>query len=421
MRSLLTLLIIATIFTAAFSFVNEEFPEVQKHDDPIFLNETFYSGFVPIGVKGSLFYWLFESRQEASKDPLVVWLTGGPGCSSELGLFVENGPFKINDDRKTLSINAHSWNNVANVLYVDQPIGTGFSPSLIYDVNEQQIASDFYIFLQGFVKAFPQFAGRDLYITGESYAGHYIPAMSAEIVRKGGLKLNFKGIAIGNGLVSMYHQYPDYATFAVENNIITQKEFPAYQAAFKVCQTLLKTNQTQYAMLECQLTFMKMIGGRTPKFNVYDIRQKCEHPPLCYDLSNVDDFLKQDAVRKALKVKKSWTACSTIVHAFLTYDFPADLTTDLALVADSGIKVMLYHGDKDFICNWKGGETVSGDLKWRGQSGFAQAKFTANEKYGEYRKFENFIFYRVFDAGHMVPMDQPEAAIKLLSKFINGW
>jgi cathepsin A (carboxypeptidase C) len=302
-------------------------------------------------------------------------------------------------------------------------LGTGFStPSIFHDTTEDQIAEDFFTFLQGFVKAFPQYADRDFYLTGESYAGHYIPAMSAKIVRKGGLPLKFKGIAIGNGLVSMYHQYPDYATFGLENNIITQKQFPTYQKAFKLCQALLKANQTQYALLECQLTFTKMIGGPSPKFNVYDIRQKCEHPPLCYDLSYVDDFLKQPSVKKALGVgKRSWTACSKIVHAFLTYDFPVDLAADLAFVADSGVNVLLYHGDKDFICNWKGGETISGALQWKGASGFAQAKYVQNENYGEYKQFENFVFYKVFNAGHMVPLDQPEAAIKLLAKFINGW
>jgi len=106
---------------------------------------------------------------------------------------------------------------------------------------------------------------------------------------------------------------------------------------------------------------------------------------------------------------------------FLTYDFVADLSNDLAYVMDSGLNVMLYHGDKDFICNWRGGETLSNSLKWKGQGNFAKAPYTKYENYGEFRQYQNFIFYRVFEAGHMVPMDQPESALKMLNKFIHGW
>jgi len=83
-----------------------------------FLNETYYTGFLPIENKGTLFYWWFESRNVPASDPLVIWLTGGPGCSSELALFEENGPYKINQNL-TLTTNPYSWNNFANLLYVD--------------------------------------------------------------------------------------------------------------------------------------------------------------------------------------------------------------------------------------------------------------------------------------------------------------
>lgn len=73
-----------------------------------------------------MFYWLFRSRRSPSTDPVVMWLTGGPGCSSETALFFENGPFSINDDL-SLKNNTYSWNDVATVVYVDQPVGTGFS------------------------------------------------------------------------------------------------------------------------------------------------------------------------------------------------------------------------------------------------------------------------------------------------------
>ena len=132
-----------------------------------------------------MFYWLFESASEPSTDPLVLWLTGGPGCSSELAIFIENGPYKM-DMVGDLELNPYSWHKNANMLYVDNPIGTGYSyaadPSE-YDTSEDQVAADFYVFVRGFLEQHPEFKGREMYITGESYAGHYIPAIAFKLVQ----------------------------------------------------------------------------------------------------------------------------------------------------------------------------------------------------------------------------------------------
>ena len=149
----------------------------------------------------NLFYWFFESRSDPSTDPLVVWLTGGPGCSSELALFLENGPFIINGTATPtynpyglcffvlLSLNnlytslvcslpLHSlllpsgWNSFANLLYIDQPAGTGFSyvtSPFGYVTNERQIATEIWNLIREFYALYPQYSKLDLYIVGESY------------------------------------------------------------------------------------------------------------------------------------------------------------------------------------------------------------------------------------------------------------
>jgi cathepsin A (carboxypeptidase C) len=184
-----TLLICLVLFSISHCETLRYRPEGFLGDtNPIFLNESYYAGFEPLDTRGDIFYWMFESRAEPAKDPLVVWLTGGPGCSSELALFIENGPFKINKADKTLKSHPFSWNNNANLLFLDQPLGTGFSKGKQLDTTEEQIAADFYTFMTEFLQTFPQFKGRDFFITGESYAGHYIPAISSHIVQKGGLK-----------------------------------------------------------------------------------------------------------------------------------------------------------------------------------------------------------------------------------------
>ena len=129
------------------------------------------------------------------------------------------------------------------MIYVDNPIGTGFSIASEEDLvtNEDQVAEGLHNFLKGFLKANPEFEGRELFITGESYAGHYIPAISYELVTNGkDLNLNFKGSAIGNGWVDPYHQYPAYAKYAYENHLVNGDTYRQMEKDFKTCQYLLK-------------------------------------------------------------------------------------------------------------------------------------------------------------------------------------
>jgi len=132
-----------------------------------FIGETWYSGTIDITTKkvdeGDLFYWWFESRNAPETAPVVLWLTGGPGCSSEVGLFYENGPYNFEADGKTLKSNPHSWNENANLIFIDQPIGTGFSKldaSGSFDRNEEEIADQMAQFMIKFLEKFPQLKHR---------------------------------------------------------------------------------------------------------------------------------------------------------------------------------------------------------------------------------------------------------------------
>ena len=155
-----------------------------------------------------------ESRSEPDKDPLIIWLQGGPGCSSMLGLYTENGPYNFKFDKDhvkdpfELVKNKFSWNNAANVMYVDQPIGTGFSFTdswSAFRMTEDQVAEDFYIFIHNFLLKYPKFQGREIFLTGESYAGHYIPVIARTLQLKDDPWINLAGLAIGNGWVDPFY------------------------------------------------------------------------------------------------------------------------------------------------------------------------------------------------------------------------
>jgi len=124
------------------------------------------------------------------------------------------------------------------MVYMDQPVGTGFSHAkspLDYDANEKTLAEDFYRFLVRFLEKYPEYKKRSMFITGESYAGKYIPAISAKIVAENNADIALVGSAIGNGLVDPYSQYPAYVTFSVENKIIGEDEGKVLAEGMKEC------------------------------------------------------------------------------------------------------------------------------------------------------------------------------------------
>ena len=337
------------------------------------------SGFVNIdNVKDDIFYWHFESRNSVDTDPVVLWLTGGPGCASEIALFYENGPYQFNPD-STIRTNPNSWNNISNLVYVDQPIGTGFSHATAgMDVrNEKGVAKDMAAFLKGWVEQNPKFAGRDFYITGESYAGHYVPAIGYYLLTEDtGVDLNLKGLAIGNGLTDPFSQYPAYATYAYENGLTSKEWETVLEGGFKACQALIYESQQgpkaglklEIAATEfCSILSDTVLGNPTsPKFNVYDIREPCDQPPLCYDFSQADDFLNDANIQEILGVSgRSWGECDMLVHTYLLGDWMTNLMPNVAYILDNtDVEVLVYSGDQDWICNWRGGEAWTLATKW---------------------------------------------------------
>ena len=172
-----------------------------------------YSGYLNSGGKNgtnnSYFYWFFESRNDPSNAPLTMWLQGGPGCSSQIALLNENGPCEVINGGKSkndTALNPYSWNSHSNVIFVDQPPGTGFSTgSLVTSLDE--VSKDMFVFLQHFMLRYPQYFNNGFFIAGESYAGHYIPNIVHFIHQQNKKNtqrhIPLTGFAIGNGLTGM--------------------------------------------------------------------------------------------------------------------------------------------------------------------------------------------------------------------------
>jgi len=339
-----------------------------------------------------LFYWFFESRNQPATDPLVIWLTGGPGCSSMVALFAENGPYIIQDDL-SLTLNPYSWNSNANVIWIDQPVNTGFSFGDAGDpgvFSEAEIAANLVEFMQGFLTQYPKYAELPFFITGESYAGHYIPAFASAVLENNAVPSNFQinlqAIAIGNGLVDPAIQYAQYLPYATAMNIMPESSLelmadglPGCEAAIAAC------NQTSSAGLLACLTatevcnLSEMMPFELTGLNVYDVREKCEIPPLCYNFTNVDALLALPEVQQALGVEgHTWQDCNRIVDLELIFagDWMRDLSVVVPNILASGVRVVVYSGEDDFICNWYGGFAWTTSLIWPGQFAFQNAANT---------------------------------------------
>jgi len=425
MRNSILLILGMVLVSSAMTAFSPRMLHLMNNAQSDFWPEQNEHGFIPIGNDGDdIFYWFFPARNNAATAPLVMWLTGGPGCSSELAIFYENGPFKIIDDKVTT--NPHAWNENANLLYIDQPVGTGFSKAAkIWDLktNETAIAADMAETISKFLVLHPEFVQREFYITGESYAGHYIPALGHFLHThkdEDYLKdLNLKGVAIGNGLVDPLNQYDAYPQFAYHNGMIGKVQETLTYGYMQLCKLITAAGIKFFDIEVCNLGIMSIIGiGPLQRYNTYDIRKACDVPPLCYDFSALDNLLKKADVIDELGVKgRSWKQCDMKVHFALLFDWSTNGSDWVAELADNGYKVLVYNGDKDFICNWEGGFAWIQKMKWSKQEEFVK-KGLSDCDLGSCQEQDNVKFVKFADAGHMVPMDQPENALKMLEDFI---
>ncbi|KAL4611529.1 hypothetical protein ACB092_08G130600 [Castanea dentata] len=389
---------------------------------------------LPHSKAARLFYLFFESRNN-KKDPVVIWLTGGPGCSSELALFYENGPFHVASNL-SLVWNDYGWDMASNLLYVDQPVGTGFSyttdeSDICHD--EEGVSNDLYDFLQAFFKEHPQFAINDFYITGESYAGHYIPAFASRINQgnkaKEGIHIKLKGFTIGNGLTNPEIQYNAYTDYALEMNLINYTDYNNLNLNVTQCEQEAKKCGTNGGNA-CNTSFytctaiLDQIVTLNPGINYYDIRKKCIGD-LCYDLSNIETFLNKESVRDALGVgDREFVSCSSDVYDAMQNDWMRNLEVGIPALLEDGIKVLVYAGEYDLICNWLGNSRWVQAMEWSGQKQYGASPtvpFVVDGAVAGLLKSHGPLnFLKVHDAGHLVPADQPNVSLQMLRRWMKG-
>lgn len=426
--AILAMLFGATIASTKFGDAISQVPDGKGGAIP--LGVTTFGGFVTVDAKngGALYYWFVPSQNNPATDPIILWLQGGPGCSSLFGAFVENGPLKI-DAQGNVSPNPYSWNQKANLIYIDSPLGTGYSyvnNSDGYARDEKVIANDLYVTLTTFLfQLHPEYSGNAFYIAGESYAGKYVPWLASTILNNNNsakTKINLKGVAIGDGWTQPYYQAGSYAPFLYANNLINAVELDLASALYQGYKGLIDIKDYTAAeeVGNAMLNALVLAAGNV---DVYDIRYHNGDPtdPLQASLTT---YLNTPSVRQQMNAgNHKWGACKMGPYIPLLNDMSRSAEFLVPRILKQ-IPVLLYNGNKDVICNYMGTKTWSEAMVWPGQSAFIHAQnnswSVSGNAAGYWKSAQGLTHLIVYDAGHMVPFSQPENSLNMIYSFIQG-
>ncbi|CAI9761189.1 unnamed protein product [Fraxinus pennsylvanica] len=406
-----------------------------------------YAGFITIDEKQdrAFFYYFVEAETEPASKPLVLWLNGGPGCSSVgAGAFCEHGPFKPSGN--VLVKNDYSWNKGANVLYLESPAGVGFSyssnKSFYESVDDEMTAQDNLIFLEKWFDKFPEFKNRDFYITGESYGGHYVPQL-ANLILQSKAKFNLKGIAIGNPLLEFNTDFNSRAEFFWSHGLISDA---TYEQFTKVCNYSQIRRQLQNGNLTPVCSHViNQVSAELGKFvDTYDVtldvclstasmqsevRNHLKDKPkidVCVE-DETTMYLNRNEVQKALHARlvgvDQWTACSEVLH-YKMQDLEVPTIGILGSLVKSGIRVLVYSGDQDSVLPLMGTRTLVNALaKELGLSTTVPYSpwYEGRQVAGWTQAYGYFLsFATIRGASHKAPHSQPERSLVLFDSFVNG-
>lgn len=399
---------------------------------------------------GHLFFWHYQNRHIADRPRTVIWLNGGPGCSSMDGALMELGPYRVREGGK-LEYNEGSWDEFANLLFVDNPVGTGFSyvntDSYLHDLPE--MADQFVLFLEKWFEVFPQYENDDLYFAGESYAGQYIPYITTAILDRnkratvaGNGTWNLQGLLIGNGWIAPAEQYQSYLPFAYQENLIQggTPEAARVEAAQSACIAALGrpggTEKVEVSMCETVLsTVLEVTKKDGSCYNMYDIRLHDKYPSCGMawppDLEVVTPYLRQPDVIQALHInpdkRTGWAECSGAVSASFRASHSKPSVHFLPSILEAGVPILLFAGAKDMICNHLGTEDMISNMQWLGGQGFEispgvwapKLEWTfEGELAGVYQEARNLTYVKFWNASHMVPFDWPRRSRDMLDRFM---
>lgn len=409
------------------------------------------SGYITVGSNMNMWFWFFAARNSPETAPFTLWLNGGPGCSSMIGLFQENGPCLVNSDGETTVLNPYSWNGISNMIYIDQPIGTGFSYGT--DTVDSTVTAAPFVWT-AFQVLFesPLFSGlqsREFILATESYGGHYGPEFATyfeqqnSLIQSGSLTgetIDLIALMINNGWFDPLIQNKAYIDFAANApgygalqpaSVIQQMNTSYYQSDGCLDQqqacyaegTSFSSSADKTCKNADDFCSNNILSPALGDYDPYDLRQNSSalFPPEYYV-----NFLGLSSTVSAIGAKSTYSECPDAPYEpfVTTGDDARTFLPQLGALADTGLKILIWAGDADIICNWVGVQEAMLSMSWSGQATLASTPLTNMTLNGTpvaaVQNVGNFSFARVYGAGHEVAAFQPAAALAIFTQVING-
>ena len=406
-------------------------------------NETW--NYVTVRPNARIFWWFYGAHdQQRDKLPLVLWLQGGPGASGTgFGNFEEIGPLYQNSTaRKT------TWIQKTNVLFIDSPVGAGFSyvtDPVAYTRNVTQIADDLLVVFKAFLKNLTIFEDAPFYIFGESYGGKMAAEFGQrlyETIERKEIKCNFKGVALGDSWISPVDSILSWGKYLYQYSLLDTQDLRAVQSS--AGQVVNYFDQGLYKKSTAYWSKTRdLVSLFTDNVNVYNVLQHNASPfrdsndiierlydrhLAVYYQNNLKSFMNT-VIRKKLGIipdNVTWGSQATDTFNYQSEDFMKPAIKALDYLISKGLKIIVYQGQFDMLCNTAGAEKWTSKLQWSGLQGFNYATrkpLYIDGKIGQtqafLKSFKNFSFYFVMNAGLMVPLDNGEMALKMLEEIIN--
>ncbi|CAM6098981.1 unnamed protein product [Calypogeia fissa] len=398
-------------------------------------------GYADVRQGAHLFWWLYYKDVSSPADvPLVLWLQGGPGASGAgFGNFEEVGPLYTN-----LTERESTWVKLVHLLFVDNPVGTGFSyvdePSLLTTTNKQ-VSDDLVAFLKTFFSTHEALKKSPFYIVAESYGGKYASEVGVAIfttIEEGGLDFNFQGVALGDTWVSPTDFVLAWGPLLQSVSLVDEAGNDYLNSIAELAvEELAKghgTNSTfiwgdlEEAVLELtdNVDFYNFLRheSESDSSSSAGLKRKLGSRHLKRFEPDPLEVIMNGPIREKLSIIPSfvrWSESSGSVFQALASDFMLDTIDKVDELLSLGVDVTIYSGQLDLICCTTGTEAWVQKLKWSGLASFNVAKRTPlycggdSQTQAFVKKYENLAFYWILNAGHMVPTDNPCGALKLLS------
>lgn len=404
-----------------------------------------YWDYVTVRPGAHMFYMFYGTTKSSPRDqvPLILWLQGGPGGSSTgFGNFGEIGPLDVN-----LKARSSTWLSRANLLFIDNPVGAGWSyveNSSQYTTDVDQIAKDLVVAIKAIFNKLPKMQKVPFYIFAESYGGKMTVAFAIQLkqaMASNNVQCDFRGVGLGDSWISPYDYVNTWGPYLFTLSLLDKKEENSVQYYASAIAQALQNKQYQNATNLWRTTegYIEAVTSNVNFYNVLSHSYGFIYKRHQLDQDKVHAYYQAVSTRAQKRTFSSimnsdvrkmlgnivpssvqWGGQANQVFKYQEVDFMKPVIDKVDQLLNMNVTVAIYNGQLDVICDTLGTEAWMAKLKWKNLQNFKSAKkhtmklTTTQTVAGFYKKYANLSFFWILKAGHMVPVDAPQAALQMV-------